>query len=72
MVEVKYFLVLFVKENKEGLYRALRSGVNLLVSRDGETFGFTSLEPDTVKAPASLKKTPKIHVRDSYLNLGTA
>lgn len=51
MVEVKYFSVLFVKKAP----KSLRSGVNLLISRDGETFGFTSLVPDTVKALASFK-----------------
>lgn len=41
------------------LNRALRNGVNLLVSRDGETFGFASLMPDIAKALASLKRKKK-------------
>lgn len=55
MAEVKYFLVLFVKKktNKKSLNRALKSGANLSVSRGGETFGFMSLVPDTVKVLAS-------------------
>jgi len=51
--------VLFVKK-KKSLNTALRSGVNLLVSRDGETFGFTSLVSGTVKALASFEKKKKI------------
>lgn len=58
--------MLFVKKAP----KSLRSGVNLLISRDGETFGFTSLVPDTVKALASFKNK-EINIRDSYLNLGT-
>lgn len=54
MGQVKHFLVPFVKIPKT-LNRDFRSDLNLLVSRDGETFGFVSLVSDTEKALASLK-----------------
>lgn len=41
------------KNNKKSLNTALKSGANLSVSRGGETFGFMSLVPDTVKVLAS-------------------
>lgn len=54
------FLSAVHQKKPKTLNRDFSSGLNLLVSRDGDTFGFASLVSDTAKALASLKKKYKL------------